>query len=334
MATKTRVTEEGFHALVRRPEERNMVRLRSLFRSGPSMEEWNFQGVTAKVNSMAIDPFCRFVPGMYFNTLKEKFRGEYGNRVVQVQGHRNYMFETFALMIFGPGYILLVGLRAKQVVSVKEAATSAFTKMPKIDFVGDTQGYDSWARNVLEKIFAAKKAEREAMGESRIACLVIDAAQRNGVVIRDRAIATGAVREMIREEPQKKVRFADQVQPQQQQQQQQAYLLAQQQQQQQALQQQAYLLAQQQQQQQALQQQAYMEALQQQRAYYAHLHAQAVAQEQAYAVWLKAQQQPVETTLVEKAGQVVDEVKGFFGNIADEVKGFFTSSKAVMAPQL
>lgn len=304
MATKTRVTEEGFHALVRRPEERNMVRLRSLFRSGPSMEEWKFQGVTAKVNSTAVDAFCRFVPGMYFNTLKEKFRGEYGNRVVQLQGHRNYMFETFALMIFGPGYILLVGLKGKQVVSVKEAATDAFRKMPTMRFLGDTKGYDSWTRKVLEEIFADKKAERESRMERRIARSVVDAAGRNGVVIENQAIATRAVREMIREEPQKKVRFADLVHQQQQQQQQ------------------------------ALQQQAYMEALQQQRAYYAHLHAQAVAKEQAYAVWLKAQQQPAEATMVEKAGQVVDEVKGFFGNIADEVKGFFTSAKPAMAPQL
>jgi hypothetical protein len=244
---------------------------------------------------------------MYFNTLKEKFRGEYGNRVVQVQGHRNYMFETFALMIFGPGYILLVGLKGKQVVSVKEAATEAFRKMPTMRFLGDTKGYDSWTRKVLEEIFADKKAEREALCEIRIARSVIKAAQRSGeVIIKDEAIATRAVREMITEEPQKKVRFADQVQKHQQQQQQQ----------------------------QALQQQAYMEALQQQRAYYAHLHAQAVAQEAAYAVWLKAQQQPAEASMVEKAGQVVDEVKGFFGNIADEVKGFFTSSKAVMAPQL
>jgi hypothetical protein len=233
---------------------------------------------------------------MYFNTLKEKFRGEYGNRVVQVQGHRNYMFETFALMIFGPGYILLVGLKGKQVVSVKEAATEAFRKMPTMRFLGDTKGYDSWTRKVLEEIFADKKAEREALCEIRIARSVIKAAQRSGeVIIKDEAIATRAVREMITEEPQKNVRY---------------------------------------QQQQALQQQAYMEALQQQRPYYAHLHAQAVAQEQAYAVWLKAQQQPAEASMVEKAGQVVYEVKGFFGNIADEVKGFFTSSKAVMAPQL
>jgi flagellar biosynthesis GTPase FlhF len=313
MATRKQVANMGFSLRTNKGDWEDLKALLGMFSREGRTEVLCCQGVKIMVSEQGFKELRKVNYGV--NTFEIEIKTKkivngclqpvsgFVHRIVQVQGRRDKRFKTFALMIFGPGYLLLVGLKDNKVVSVREAVT-IFKNLKKegINFVGDTKGHDSWARNRIEEIFAE----------------------------------TMAVTEMIRNESvdQKKVRFTQHTQvadawPE--------YQFEWQKQQQQALQQQAYQLAQQkqsQQQQQALQQRAYMEDLQRQRAYYAHLHAQAVAQEQAYAALLKAQQQPVEATMVEKAGQVVDQVQGFFGNIAEEVKGFFTSSKPVMAPQL